>query len=166
MLFCKTSAVARNYFSAGALMHIRIQAQKGQCHWEQEGEDSSGIFRNSFMFKKHMHTCYMLCVYIPPTAARRLSPEFWSIHCNESMCAFKILQICWSWAEREGASHLLCYIKTKSSKRQPARPCLWNTMQSNFSYAQLHYPSSHFPSESVQQLCCFASLSHQGNRLV
>ena len=33
VLFSETLAVARNYFSAEALMHIRrIQAQKGLCH--------------------------------------------------------------------------------------------------------------------------------------
>lgn len=72
-----------------------------------------------------IHLCperqpYMLHVFSlhSQKAATRLSPEFWSIHCNESMCAFKILQICWSWAERNGASHLLQHTKTKSSKRQ------------------------------------------------
>lgn len=48
------------------LMHIRrIQAQKGQWRWRWGGEDSSGIFRNSSMVKRHLPTCYTLSVYVP-----------------------------------------------------------------------------------------------------
>lgn len=139
VLFCKTLTVARNYFSAEAF-------NARQENSSTEGTVSLKVRSRRFLRDLHefiyvqetlahmLHAFYLHS----QKAARWHSPEFWSIHCNESMCAFKILQICWSWAEREGASHLLHYIETKSSKRQPACPCLWNMMQSNFSYVQLH----------------------------
>lgn len=127
-LFIKYQLLSQITFQQRPSGHIkRIQAEKGQCNWSQGGEDSSVIFRNSLISKVHLHTHYTLRIYISLKLKNGLSPEFWSIHCSESMCAFKILQICWSWTEREGESYLLQYIKTNSSKRQPSCPHLRST---------------------------------------
>lgn len=118
--FGKTAAVARSNFSAEASnqAHQENSAQKGQWHWRWGGR----FLRHLQGWTTNTHTHAPAFRSHSQKAAGQISPEFWSIHCRESMCAFKILQICWSWAEREGASQLWHCINTKRSQRQVC-PC-------------------------------------------
>jgi len=72
-------------------MHTRsIQAQKDSVIAGEEEKIPQEYIHVQETLAHGPHAFYLHS----PKAARQLSPEFWSIHCKESMCAFRILQIC------------------------------------------------------------------------
>lgn len=145
----KSSAL--HYFSSDCYCHIPTHCGTSAEAFSAHQENPRRGFLSDLqeLISNQVHALYLRSL----KATRWLSPEFWSIHCNESMCAFKILQICWSWTEREGVRY--CYSTWElRAVQDSAGLCLWNAKQSHFSQVQLYQHSI----SAMQQLRCFASL--------